>query len=156
MLIEPDYISFKKRFFSNMKESAIIFLIIILIASIVTNVGIWKLFVFILLPLYIILMVQSFYINKFCLKSFYFDESKHSVQLYIYKYDKLFKVYDIALNDLRINLYQILYSLFPWYVLKFYRKRDKVYSQRQNLMWSLDKLKEIQEIIIKGKKELNQ
>ncbi len=155
MKIEPQYLKFSKRFFYQIKESTILFFIIIIVLGLLYNIEIWRLILFLLMPIYFIFIIQSFVNNKYCLKKFYFNEKEKKIEIEIYRFDQIEKTYTIPLNELEVDLHRIIYSLLPWYALHIYNSNGKIFVQKQNSMWSLADFKKIMRIVSRIKKNTN-
>ena len=146
MRIEPDYIEFKKRIFLQMRESSVIFLILIVIAEMIYRISVWKLLI-VLFAVYLLFFLQAYIYNKYCLKYIETDEADENVRICIYKYNKSYLEQELSVKDIKVKIYRIIYYLLPWYKMKMYNRDKEIISQVETKMWKSNDLKMIRDVI---------
>ena len=147
MTIEPEYIKFNKRVLYDLRESYILLFCIVTFYGLISDLSIYNLYMFFLLPVYLLFFIQSFLSNKYCIKKIKIEEKKKIVIIEIYKFDAFINKKIISLNNLQITVHRISYSVLPSYTLIIYQNGQKIISQRENKVWKKSDFNQIKNIV---------
>lgn len=138
MKFEPNYKNFISRVWLQVNKTLLLLIIVLPVIAVVSNANVLYVLFLGILPVSIILLVRSFFINQYFLKSIEIDEIM--TKLIIYRFDKKFKIYNIEIKDLDVKINQIFFSLRPFYKLQLYEKKKMIYQQCQGPQWQIDSL----------------
>ncbi len=137
MKFEPNYKNFISRVWLQVNKTILLFIIVLPFIAVVSNTNVLYALLGIL-PVSIILLVRSFFINQYFLMSIEVDEIM--TKLIIYSYDKKFKIYNIETKDLGVKINQTFFSLRPFYKLQLYEKEKMIHQQCEGPQWQIDSL----------------
>jgi hypothetical protein len=147
MIIEPTYIKFHKRILGDIKESFLLFFIIVTFSGLIGNYSIINLYLFFLFPVYILFFLQSYFSNRYCIKKTEIDETKNIIMIELYKFNVFFNKKNIPIRNVNVTVYKTLYSVLPCYKLTIYQDGKKIISQKENKMWTKSDFNNIKSIV---------
>lgn len=143
MIFEPKYLSFIVRVWLQIYKTILLLSVIITLIAFISKVNLMYATCIGILPVCALLFVRSFFIHKYYLKSVEINEGDEYVKLVVLKYNREFRVYTLALNDLMVRMNLIFFSLRPYHKLQFTKSRTIIYEQGECFPWPLEILMEV-------------
>ena len=152
MNFKPKYKNFITRVWLQVYKTILFIIISTPIIAMINGTNILNIFLLGVTPVSLILLIRSFFLNRYYLMSIEVDEI--ITKLIIYKYDKEYKIYNIETKDLNVKIVQIFFSLRPFYKLQFFEKKKVIYQQFQGTQWQINLLVDLYKEIKKVKGEI--
>ncbi len=140
MIFQPTYKSYISRVLAQISRLAALMTVIFIISIFIDLKSVYYIFLLSYLPVMVMIFIRSLFLNIYYLKSLEINENQHYIKLTIYRFNKLYKEYEIKISDFNTNIIPGVLSLTPYYKIRFFNRGVLIYQQKECSSWPIDQL----------------